>query len=64
MIKFFLGVAVGFVILTGVLSFTSKPIGATSSGNFIGIYNATPITLRDGYGSALAVDSYGRLITR
>uniref|UniRef100_A0A6H1ZCF0 Putative tail protein n=1 Tax=viral metagenome TaxID=1070528 RepID=A0A6H1ZCF0_9ZZZZ len=53
----------GFLISRALIS--SPVIGATpASGNLPGIYNATTtdLTLRDGYGSALATDVAGRLI--
>ena len=54
-------------ILIGLSCFkfyTQKAIGAVPSSNgMYGIYNATPTSmLRDGYGSALATDSAGRVL--
>lgn len=66
MYKFFLGVIVGIGLITTVHIFKPQSnLGAApSSGNLIGIYNATPtdMVLGDGFGSALLVDSHGRLI--
>lgn len=66
MYKFFLGVIAGIGLITIVLSFKpNQNLGAVASnGDFIGIYNATPtdMALVDGFGSALLVDSHGRLI--
>lgn len=67
MLKFFLGVIAGISLLT--LTTLYQPQGllgaSPSNGGLIGIYNATTtdMVLRDGYGSALAVDINGRLIT-
>lgn len=60
------GVIVGIFACTAIILVFPKPrgLGATSNGDFPGIYNATPTstTLRDGYGSALLTDSAGRVI--
>lgn len=64
-------ILIGLIIGAGLVlgfQYVNKPalMGAIpSAGDFIGIYNATTtdLVLRDGYGSALAVDQNGRLIT-
>lgn len=67
MFKFFAGLILGVALMTLSLLHTgSDMLGATPSRDgFIGIYNATTtdLVLNDGFGSALAVDMYGRLIT-
>lgn len=66
MTKFFLGMLAGILLFTGFLLVKRQNLGASaSSGDMIGIYNATTtdLVLRDGFGSALAVDQNGRLIT-
>lgn len=70
MLKFFLGLILGVGLLACLQVYQSSQtgqfLGATPSrGDFIGIYNATTtdLVLRDGYGSAFAVDQHGRIIT-
>lgn len=63
---FLLGLLVGAGTMAGVYLLVPQQsrLGAVpSNGDMIGIYNATELQLRDGYGSALAVDEYGRLVT-
>ena len=64
MYQFLLGVIVGVSALVGFSRFQADEgvLGATSNGGLPGIYNASGMTLRDGYGSALAVDANGMVI--
>ena len=66
----FLGIIIGIVLLGGVEFLlprqTVSGLGANASdGGLIAIYNATTtdLTVADGFGSALSVDSHARLIT-
>lgn len=70
MTKYFIGIVIGIALLT-VVQFSLqlfKPhamgAGVPSNGDMIGIYNTTTtdLVLRNGFGSALAVDKYGRVI--
>lgn len=67
MYKIFLGMFLGMVTILAVhfiLPRNQYLGGSPSNGDLLGIYNATPtdMVLRDGFGSALLVDSSGRLI--
>ncbi len=64
----YIGISIGVIATAGVLRLTGNELvlGAVpSNSGFIGIYNATTtdLSLRDGYGSALATDQHGRLVT-
>uniref|UniRef100_A0A6H1ZBZ1 Uncharacterized protein n=1 Tax=viral metagenome TaxID=1070528 RepID=A0A6H1ZBZ1_9ZZZZ len=63
-----IGLIAGIALMSVFQFFNTKNspemLGAVpSNGGLIGIYNASDLTLRDGYGSALATDQHGRLIT-